>query len=235
MLGRWWMMSSERPEGLGRLEPAVLEQQLRHLAERRGGTGVVDDLELRHLVGVILHGALLIHDLYSSERVGTIYTGDPRSIAHNLVAPLLAESESLEADVLARVGRLPEEVRLLGDKCLFDVGISRIRRYRGLDLQDLGVRAYLMASEILGLLGEDPHLREFFERNSLAPLPFSEEVTFLKQCAARFSVHADLLLHLPLGPAVQTQMPPDTACGLVVPAPPADRATGVATPAPVPG
>src|SRR5436309_14221707 len=126
MLGEDVMMPSERPEGLGRLEPAVLEQQLRRLAERRSGTGVVDDLDLRHLVSVILHGALLIHDLYSSERVGTLYSGDPRSIAHNLIAPLLAESESLETEVLARVGRLPEEVRLLGDKCLFYVGITRI-------------------------------------------------------------------------------------------------------------
>src|SRR5439155_9402608 len=133
-------------------------------------------------------------------RIGTLYSGDPRSIAHNLIAPLFAEGEAPESDLVARVGRLPEDVRQLGDKCLFDVGISRIRRYRGLDLQELGVRAYRMASEILGLLGEDPHLREFFENNRLAPLPFSEEVTFLKQCAARFGVHADLLLHLPLGP-----------------------------------
>src|SRR5712691_2508841 len=220
-------MSSQPPEGFGPLAPAILEQRLRQLAERRGGSGVVDDLELRHLVSVILHGAVLLHDLYASDRVGSLYTGDPRSIARGLIAPLLSESENPQTDVLARIGRLPEEVRLLGDKCLFDVGITRIRQYRGLDLHDLGVRAYGMASEILGILSEDGNLREFFDRNRLAPLPLAEEVTFLKQCAKRFGIHADLLLHLQLG----APLPADSTSGMVAPHIPNDLATGAAMPA----
>jgi hypothetical protein len=118
---------------------------------------------------------------------------------------------------------LPEEVRLLGDKCLFDVGITRIRTYKGLDLHDLGTRAYRMASEILEILAEDATLREFFDRNRLAPLPISEEVIFLKQCSERFGVHADLLLHLDLAGSAQS----GSASAVLVPHPPDDKVIGI--------
>ena len=190
-------MSSEHPEGIDPLEPKRLEEQLRTLAGNRPGTGIVDDLELHHLVTVILHGALLLQDLYESDRVDTIYWGEPRSIARSLITPVIGESDRLENSLLPRVGRLPDQVRLLGDKCLFDVGITGLRKYRGLDLQDLGVRAYRMASEVLGVLAEDRGLRDFFDRNRLGPLPILEEIAFLKQCAERFAIHADLLHNLP--------------------------------------
>lgn len=221
-------MSDGRSEGFGSLEPDRLEEQLRALAGSRPGAGIVDDLELRHLVSVILHGALLLQDLYGSERVGSIYTSDPKTIARTLISPLLAEAERSKLDLVARTGRLPDEVRLVGDKCLFDVGISRIRSFRGLDLQDLGIRAYRMASEVLEVLAEDRGLREFFDRNRLGPLPLSEEVAFLKQCAQRFAVHADLLLHLP-----RTHPPSaDSISGVVFPIERNDSATGTAVLAP---
>jgi MoxR-like ATPase len=190
-------VSTEHPEGIDPLEPKRLEEQLRTLAGSRPGTGIVDDLELHHLVTVILHGALLLQDLYESDRVDTIYWGEPRSVARSLIAPVLGESDRFESSLLPRVGRLPDQVRLLGDKCLFDVGITGLRKYRGLDLQDLGVRAYRMASEVLGVLAEDRGLRDFFDRNRLGPLPILEEIAFLKQCAERFAIHADLLHNLP--------------------------------------
>src|SRR5262245_31130405 len=168
------MMAPDTPDAFGRLEPTLLERQLRELAGRHGGAGVVDDMELRHLVSVVLHGALLLHDLYSSDRIDTVYTADPRTLARQLVVPLVSENDLPDSERLVRAGRLPDEVRQLADKCLFDVGISRVRRYRGLDLSDLGMRAYRMASEILGILGEDARLRAFFEDNRLGPLPIAE-------------------------------------------------------------
>lgn len=216
-------MSQGHSEKFGPVDPEALQIQLRALASRRADAGIVDDLELQHLVSVIFHGAMLLHDLYSSDRIGTVYSSDPRAAARSLIVPLLADGENANVDLLARVGRLPEEVRLLGDKCLFDVGITRIRKYKGLDLQDLGTRAYRMASEILGVLGEDVTLREFFDRNRLAPLPIAEEVTFLKQCSERFGIHADLLLHLNFAEAPQS----DTTPGVIVPPLPDDKVIGI--------
>lgn len=210
------MMAPEPPDAFGRLEPTIIERQLRELAGRSGSAGIVDDMELRHLVSVVLHGALLLHDLYSSDRIDTVYTADPRTLARQLVVPLVTESDTPDTERLVRAGRLPDDVRQLADKCLFDVGITRMRRYRGLDLHDLGVRAYRTASEILGILAEDASLRAFFENNRLGPLPIAEEVTFLRQCAERFGVHADLLLHLRIGGLPGS----DTASGFVLPVPP---------------
>lgn len=225
-------MSERGSDRFESLEPRWLEEQLRRLAENRAGAGIVDDLELRHLVSVILHGALLVQDLYASARVGSIYAGDAKSFARNILSPLTGEPDRTEGDVLARAGRLPDEVRLLGDKCLFDVGISRMRHYRGFDLQELGIRAYRMASEVLQILAEDRKLRELFERNEMSPLPISEEVAFLNQCAERFKVHADLLLHLP-----HTGSPgADVSSGVVLHYPRNDSAIGPAMlspPAPV--
>src|SRR5262245_4134043 len=207
------MMAPDTPDAFGRLEPTLLERQLRELAVRHGGAGVVDAMELRHLVSVVLHGALLLHDLYSSDRIDSVYTSDPRALARQLVVPLVAESDMPDSERLVRAGRLPDDVRQLADKCLFDVGISRLRRYRGLDLQDLGVRAYRLASEILGILAEDARLKAFFENNRLGPLPLAEEITFLRQCGERFGIHADLLFHLRIGGYAGS----DTASGVVLP------------------
>ncbi len=222
-------MATGLPEGFGPLEPSILVRRLRLLAEKRKGAGIVDELELQHLVSVILHGALVLRDLYTSDRIGPLLSGDARAAARGLVGPAL-EADAPELELVARVGRLPEDVRLLGDKCLFDIGISRIREYHGFDLQDLGVRAYRMASEILALLGEDDRLRGFFDRNRLGPLPIGEEITFLKQCAERFGVHADLLRHLDLGEPLQS----DTTPGILVPRPRLDGVAGSATLAPMP-
>jgi hypothetical protein len=213
--------------GFGSLDPSLLEEELRVLAGQRPGTGVVDDLELRHLVSVILHGALLLQDLYESERVGTIYTTETGPLARTLLGSLLSDPARPEVEILARARRLPDEVRQVGDKCLFDVGITGIRRFRGLDLESLGTRAYRMASEILMVLAEDRRLREFFEKNRMSPLPLEEEVAFLRQCGERFGIHADLLHHLPLtGPEGV-----GTDDVLLWPARRADSATGVAMPA----
>src|SRR5262249_62416237 len=91
--------------------------------------------------------------------------------------PLGAPGTRGSAATLARLKRLPDEVRAVGDQCLFDVGITGLVEFRGLPLQDLGVRAYSLAAEILDRLADDTRLRGFFDGNRLWPLPLSEEVT----------------------------------------------------------
>ena len=172
----------------------LLERRLRVMAQARTDSPV-DELELQHLVHVILHSSLILRGIYSDRRVRVILEGDVEGV---LPAPLMATLHGSGEEPLRRVRHLPDEVRVVGDQCLFDFGITGMTEYRGLSLHDLGVRAYLMAAEILRRLSEDKRLRTFFEANRLSPLPIEEEVTFLKQCAGRFDIHADLLRGLSL-------------------------------------
>jgi hypothetical protein len=73
-----------------------------------------------------------------------------------------------------------------------------VQQHHGHDLKRLGQRSYLLASELLLLLSEDRRLREFFQQNRMMNLPIEEEIVFLRQCGARFTVHAELLRDLGL-------------------------------------
>jgi MoxR-like ATPase len=94
-------------------------------------------------------------------------------------------------------------VRVIGDKALFDFGFLGLRRVKGYELGDLGARAYRAAGEALELLAEDRRLREFFRQNKLLMLPLEDEVGFLRQCADRFPLYAEILgmLHGEADPA----------------------------------
>src|SRR5262245_25510340 len=121
-----------------------LEQRLRELA-RAHSSSPVDEQELRHLVNVILHSSLLLGAPYTEERVEAILEGD---VERALPQQLLRDTRR-DGPALARLRRLPDDVRAIGDQCLFDVGITGMTAFRGLPLQDLGVRAYSLAAEIL--------------------------------------------------------------------------------------
>src|SRR6185436_19788608 len=96
-------------------------------------------------------------------------------------------------EVLYRVRRLPDDVRLVGDKALFDLGLTGLRRVKGYDLAELGSRAYRVAGQVLELLAEDRRLREFFKQNRLLMLPLEEEVVFLQQCSDKLPLYAEIL------------------------------------------
>lgn len=157
----------------------------------------IDQLELDHLVDVVTNHTLLLNDLYAQHRLDQIMGSDPVSIVQALPDPDRQE-EDLATDTLAHIRRIPDDVRVIGDKCLYDVGLFGRQEYQGLDLKALGIRCYCLSSEILERLAADRRLREYFMRNRLGPMPIEEEVIFLRQCGDRFLTYADLLrsLHL---------------------------------------
>src|SRR5262249_5118996 len=122
---------------------------------------------------------------------------------------------------------IPDDVRVVGDKCLYDVGLFGRQAYQGLDLKHLGVRCYHLASELLEHLADDRRLRDYFRQNRLAPMPIEEEVVFLRQCATRFTIYASLLRGLRI-------FEPEDAAAATGSAAGAPNVTPAAPPPPIP-
>ncbi|MBZ5637365.1 MAG: AAA family ATPase [Acidobacteriia bacterium] len=180
---------------LGRIEPFdsdSLDARLREVATRLFPGRIVDDLEVRHLIRVITECSLLLTDVYSDERIERVMHPD-RGLLVSLIRRLIEQERLGHGEVLYRVRRLPDDVRVIGDKALFDLGLLGLRQVKGYDLETLGARAYRMAGEALELLSEDRRLREFFKQNRLLMLPLEEEVVFLRQCSERFQVYESIL------------------------------------------
>jgi len=157
----------------------------------------LDELELMHLVEVACNHALLMPDILEEQRLSRVLRGEPGSGLH-LIHDLAGSGEDIPADAIRQIQRIPDDIRLIGDKCLYEVGMFGRRHLRGHDLSRLGRRSYLLASDVLHLLSQDRRLTEFFRQNTLRNLPISEEIILLKQCGERFTIHAELLrdLHL---------------------------------------
>lgn len=184
-------MGTDAPR-IERLDQDSLEWTLRAAADRVFPERLMDDLELRHLSRVVTECSLLLTDVYSESRIARIMHPD-RSFLHNLLDRLIERERDGEGEVLYRVRRLPDDVRVVGDKALFDLGLLGRRRVLGYDIEELGAQAYRVAGEVLGRLAEDRRLRTFFDENRLLTLPLDEEVVFLRQCAERFRAYADIL------------------------------------------
>ncbi len=172
-----------------------IERRISEAAKRLVPELRIDTLELHHLADVVTNHALLLNDLYATHRLDRIMGQDPSAIAHGL-ADLAGAEEDFSAETLLHLRRIPDDVRVVGDKCLYDVGLFGLERYRGLSLRHLGARCYNLASEILECLADDRRLRDFFRQNLIGPMPIEEEVIFLRQCAERFVQYADLLRSL---------------------------------------
>lgn len=207
----------ERIEGI---DDKNLEARLREAARAASPEKPVQELELRHLMRVVTACSLLRTDVYSEDRITRILSPD-RGLLPTLVGRLIEEERRGHGEVLYRVRRLPEDVRRVGDKALFDAGLLGLRQVRGIDLAELGARAYLAASEALRLLAEDRRLREFFKQNRLLVLPVEDEVGFLRQCSERFPVHAGILRQLHAPAATEDAEPPATGEALVLRSAPA--------------
>jgi len=197
-------MPATPPDPPRRIEPfdrGILEARLRQIASEMPAARWLDDHELRHLIRVVAECSLLMTDVYSPSRLERIMNPDRGSLAA-LVHGMIEEERRGEGEVFYRVRRLPDDVRLVGDKALFDLGLLGVHTVKGYDLTELGSRAYRLAGEVLELLAEDRRLREFFRDNRLLMLPLEQEVEFLKQAADRFGVYFDLLrrAHAPAVP-----------------------------------
>ncbi len=130
----------------------------------------------------VLRGSALAHHAAPSARTCTA-----------AITELLERQRSGDDEIVARVRRLPDDVRVVADKALFDVGLLGLRAVHGHDLEEIGTRAYRMAGRVLELLADDRQLRRFFQDNRLLMLPLEEEVVFLRQCADQFRIYADIL------------------------------------------
>jgi MoxR-like ATPase len=178
-----------------RIEVLDLERLKSHLRAAAQGLAperIVDDLELGHLSRVIVECSLMLHDVYSEERIGRIMQ-PPRDFLAGMSHRWPEAASEDRAQLLGRFRRLPDDVRIVGDKALFDLGLLGRRQVRGYDLEELGARAYRLAGEALELLAEDRRLQEFFRQNRLLMLPLEDEVVFLRQCCENFRLYASIL------------------------------------------
>jgi hypothetical protein len=200
-------MSDEAASGAKRtIEPfdaETLEVRLRESARALAGAYGVDGIELKHLVRVLTGCSLLLNDVYTDDRIARIMQSD-KSLLSTLVGQLIEEQRRGGGEVFYRIRRLPDDVRVIGDKALFDFGFLGLRKVKGYELGELGARAYRAAGEALELLAEDRRLREFFRLNKLLMLPLEDEVGFLRQCADRFPLYADILRSFQAEPAPST-------------------------------
>jgi len=169
-----------------------IEQRIREVVDRLTPEIRVDDLELAHLADIVTNHALLLNDLYSARRIDQILGQDPASVLHSF-PELVRRDEEISSEAIHQIRSIPDDVRVVGDKCLYDVGLFGRQDYQGLDLRQLGVRCYHLASELLEHLADDRRLRDYFRQNRMSPMPIEEEVVFLRQCATRFTVYASLL------------------------------------------
>ncbi len=187
---------SEDPRGLPgrieRLDEASLEARLRHAAKLLAPDRVMDDLEVRHLIRVITACPSWVTDVYSEERIARIMLPD-RRMMDGLIERLVRQTDRDDGDAVSRARRLPDDVRVVGDKALFDLGLFGRRSVKGYDLEELGTRAYRLAGELLELLAADRRLRDFFKQNRLLMLPLEEEVVFLRQCSQEFRHYAEII------------------------------------------
>ena len=215
-------MGTQRPPGvrIESLEPEALAARLRESAERVSPKRVMDDIELSHLARVVHECSLLLKDIYTDRRIARIM--EPDRLVDRFVQRFMDRQPEVEGNERQLVRRLPDDVRRLADKALFDLGLLGRREVKGYDLGELGARAYLAAGEMLELLAEDRRLHSYFRDNRLLVLPLEEEVVFLRQCADKFNLYAEVLresrasgessLHLtgaPPPPAIQFAQ----ACG----------------------
>ena len=60
-------------------------------------------------------------------------------------------SGEMDEAALQRVVAVPDRVRVLGDKCLFESGVARRRGPMGIDLSEVGRRSYQDASPTTAL------------------------------------------------------------------------------------
>ncbi len=184
------------------LDPETLEARVRESARLLTGSYGVDGLEIKHLIRVLTGCSLLLTDVYSDDRIARIMQSD-RFLLTSLVGQLIEEQRRGGGEVFYRIRRLPDDVRVIGDRALFDFGFLGLRKVKGYELGELGAKAYRAAGEALELLAEDRRLREFFRQNKLLMLPLEDEVGFLRQCADRFPLYADILrtMHAEAEPA----------------------------------
>ncbi len=195
------MGSSDQPKKyLAPLDRKRLESRLHEITQKYFGEATFDEVEMRYLSGLASNPFLLLADFYHEPTVHQILNPDLHSTVDFLqrIWQEKRRNEDPSAAWLRRIRAFPEEVRLVGDKCLYDVGLFGKQAHGSYDLKNLGMASYNRASEILDGLSQDPRLCEFFRDNRVDVRRIHEEILFLRQCARKFPDYAQVLAHLHL-------------------------------------
>jgi hypothetical protein len=195
------MGSVDKPrKHLAPLDRNRLEERLHEITNRYFGEDSFDEREMHYLSGLAANPFLLLADFYHEPTIRQILDPELHPTMDFLQRIWKEKRRNEDPSIawLRRIRAVPEEVRLVGDKCLYDVGLFGKQSHGSYDLQKLGVASYKRASEILDGLSQDPRLREFFRDNRMDVRRIQEEILFLKQCGRRFPDYAQVLAHLHL-------------------------------------
>ena len=168
---------------------AELEEGLQ-MAARAAGLGPLDRPDVEHLIGV-----LTSHVLVATSLVELIQFNDLVDAKLYPVALRLLEAEA-DASAIHRALAVPDHVRILGDKCLFEAGVAGRKGPRGVDLTDVGKRSYQRAAQMLTEFSQDARLRRYYQENKLNAVSLETDVEFLARWSERFSTHVQLLQSL---------------------------------------
>jgi hypothetical protein len=184
-------MSDRVVELIRTLGGGDLENRLQDASATIGG-GKLKSADVLHLVRILTNNSLVVTPIFELVKFNDLidahfYPGTLR---------LLTETAADDEASLHRLLAVPDHVRVLGDKCLFETGIARRRGPDGLDFESLGRKSYTKASQILSVLSQDKRLRHFYEANALNAMSIEQEVDFLRHCSQNFGTHVRLLREL---------------------------------------
>jgi len=173
-----------------------LEERLEKITHDHFHGRAFDRREMRYLSGLASNYLFLLADLYDQPTIERIMQDDPRPTL-DWIRRLWERRKQTQEDQasasLRRIRSVPDEVRLIGEKCLYDVGLFGKRLHGGYDLPELGVASYRRASEILAALSKDEQLCEFYRDDRIGNGHIETEITFLRQCARYFFDYAEML------------------------------------------
>ena len=180
-------MSERVVELIRTLGSGDLEERLQEAADRVG-TAPLEREDLEHLLHVLTNGALTAASIYDLLRIAELVEADLRPNALRLLADAAQDEAALQ-----RLIGVPDQVRRLADKCLFETGVARRENPAGLDLESLGRRSYARAAKLLEMLAQDGRLRDHYDRNVVQHLSLEEEIELLARWSERFGDHVGLL------------------------------------------
>ena len=137
------------------------------------GVAPLDDTELLHLVRILTSHSLVVTPIFELIKFNDLID------AHFYPGTLRLLTETAEdEEAIGRLLSVPDHVRVLGDKCLFETGVARRKGPEGLDFEELGRKSYERAARVLDLLSRDTRLRRFYEQNTLNTMSLEDEVDF---------------------------------------------------------